>query len=46
MDRNITRNQKDTDPAPGKGSSQEETPEARSERYRRKVEALNDCMLE
>lgn len=46
MDRNNTGKRDNSDPDPGSGTSQEETPGARSERYRKKIEALNDCMLE
>jgi hypothetical protein len=46
MDKKITGKRDDNDLDTFNGSSQEETPGERSERYRRKVKALNDCMLE
>jgi hypothetical protein len=46
MDKNNTVKRGDGTPDPGNGNNQEGFPEARSERYLRKVEALNDCMLE
>ena len=38
--------QKVRDTEPGDGTSHEETAESRSERYRKPVETLRDCMLE